>query len=288
MGIANGFGESGARDTGPSETGRFWLCPECKRHVPSRRDACLCGFDRTTVPVRMREVTSRPASNTPPERSFISVVWPYVVIAGLLGFITYQNVGSPQPVPTPEHSAMTSTVPSSTAELTDSVAPTPVLYIRDAPAREVVDLPTPDPTAPPPQVIRIEVPAQTANQPLAAPATVPSGPSEDELRAEEDRRREVQWQMDTSRIISQLRASMAAYRAQLCNELRSGIPISNTRDTRTEYLAARFAAVAHEENARIAGARPGWVRIPWSEFPEPEDAAGSATRSDAARVWRCN
>lgn len=37
-------------------TGRFWLCPVCRKHVPSRADKCQCGFDRTTVKVAMREV----------------------------------------------------------------------------------------------------------------------------------------------------------------------------------------------------------------------------------------
>jgi len=48
----------------PSETGRFWLCPECKRHVSVRSNRCICGFDRTTVPVEMREVSS--SRNLPP------------------------------------------------------------------------------------------------------------------------------------------------------------------------------------------------------------------------------
>ena len=39
-------------------TGRFWLCPVCQKHVPGRADKCQCGFDRTTVKVAMREVSS--------------------------------------------------------------------------------------------------------------------------------------------------------------------------------------------------------------------------------------
>lgn len=41
---------------GTAETGRVWLCPECRKHVPARKNACACGFDRTTVPVQMQEV----------------------------------------------------------------------------------------------------------------------------------------------------------------------------------------------------------------------------------------
>lgn len=41
----------------PSYIGRFWPCPECKRHTPVCRNACICGFDRTTAQVQIREVT---------------------------------------------------------------------------------------------------------------------------------------------------------------------------------------------------------------------------------------
>ncbi len=30
----------------PAQTGSFWLCPECRKHVPSRASTCSCGFDR--------------------------------------------------------------------------------------------------------------------------------------------------------------------------------------------------------------------------------------------------
>jgi hypothetical protein len=80
----------------PSESGRFWLCPECKRHVPMRKDACLCGFDRTTVPVKMREVTSARAA-APTERSFLSVAWPLVAIAALVSYISPGGFGPARP-----------------------------------------------------------------------------------------------------------------------------------------------------------------------------------------------
>ena len=47
--------------------GRFWICPECRRHVSTRMDVCHCGFDRTKVPVQMREVSSTHVE-TEPER----------------------------------------------------------------------------------------------------------------------------------------------------------------------------------------------------------------------------
>ena len=76
----------------PSETGRFWSCPECNRHVPSRNSACMCGFDKTKIPVQMREVSSRRA-DPPRERSFLRGLLPVTVIAVLVAYIGYDKLG---------------------------------------------------------------------------------------------------------------------------------------------------------------------------------------------------
>lgn len=48
--------QRGCSMTGPSETSRSWPCPECGLQVAVRNNKCGCGFDRTTVPIRMPEV----------------------------------------------------------------------------------------------------------------------------------------------------------------------------------------------------------------------------------------
>src|SRR5687767_13847512 len=52
-------------------SGRFWLCPVCRKHVPSRNDKCQCGFDRTTVNVPMREAAV-PSSGSGAQEVIIS------------------------------------------------------------------------------------------------------------------------------------------------------------------------------------------------------------------------
>jgi len=34
---------------GTPATQRFWICPQCKRHVPARLSACRCGFGRESA-----------------------------------------------------------------------------------------------------------------------------------------------------------------------------------------------------------------------------------------------
>jgi hypothetical protein len=53
------------------------------------------------------------------------------------------------------------------------------------------------------------------------------------------------------------------------------------------YMSARAEAQALEESARVAGALPGWVRIPWEEFPEPEDASSGYHPAAVADKWNC-
>lgn len=42
--------------TSSTTTGSFWLCPSCKKHVPSRQNTCRCGFDRSQSAALTREV----------------------------------------------------------------------------------------------------------------------------------------------------------------------------------------------------------------------------------------
>jgi hypothetical protein len=55
--------------TGSSATGRFWLCPECGKHVPGRRSSCVCGFDGSTLPESSKELWSPPRSEKGAPRS---------------------------------------------------------------------------------------------------------------------------------------------------------------------------------------------------------------------------
>jgi len=88
--------------TDSSATGRFWLCPQCQRHVPIRTDVCQCGLDRTKLPVRVREVGGlRPAPEKPRGSGGLVAALAVVLACGALlylgvrGFMT-QEGGGPQ------------------------------------------------------------------------------------------------------------------------------------------------------------------------------------------------
>ena len=89
-------------------------------------------------------------------------------------------------------------------------------------------------------------------------------------------------------MIGLLRTTYAGYRSQVCSEARGGIAVSTTRDNQGAYVSARAEAQALGESARVAGVPPDWVRVPWSEFPEPEDtASGGYHPAAVAERWNC-
>ncbi len=85
----------------PQETGRYWRCPKCGRHVPSRLEVCRCGGSRAEAVAEPEAVAAAPPSsaggtsgdlvypNEPPLFAIslvISVVFWLLVLVGTLGF----------------------------------------------------------------------------------------------------------------------------------------------------------------------------------------------------------
>ncbi len=82
------------------ETGRFWICPKCGRHVPGRLDACRCGASRAEAAAASVVLAEPPAAipgNDPADLVYaherplfaisvvISVVFWLLVLVGTLG-----------------------------------------------------------------------------------------------------------------------------------------------------------------------------------------------------------
>lgn len=78
--------------TSPSQTGSFWLCPECRKHVPGRVNVCKCGFDRERTGWRAEEVRiGRAAADPKPQRqritaSGIALAAGFAVLVGVSGY----------------------------------------------------------------------------------------------------------------------------------------------------------------------------------------------------------
>jgi hypothetical protein len=262
--------------------GRFWLCPGCRRHVPVRKDACVCGFDRTTA--QAHEVAARPP-RPKPQRSAFATLWLFAAAAVLVGWIAHGRVQGRPAADAPGNASPAVAVspvaapnPGSGEVLEATVDGTPAV----APQRP--GLPAATPQAP---ILSTEVARQaTAAAPHAAVEV------DDERRARDEeagrRQQEIEWRTRTTALIARLRAAHAGYRSQVCAEARGGIAVSTTRDNTGAYVSARAEAQALQESARLAGVPAGWVRISWSEFPEPEDAAsGGYNPAAVAQRWSC-
>jgi hypothetical protein len=262
-----------------SPVGRFWRCPCCRRHVPVRKDACICGFDSTTAEV----LVATHGQWQPRGRSAFTTLWLFAAIAVLVGWISHDRLPV-QPADSPENSS-------------PPVAVSPVATSKPV-SVEVVEGSDDDmhafsakrsglaPATPQATILRNEAPRKEI-----ASLSRASGGDEDERRAREEeaarRQQETEWRTRAARLTERLRSAHAAYRSQVCSEARGGIAVSTTRDNAGAYVSARTEAQALEESARLAGVPPGWVRISWSEFPEPEDPASGHHPAAVAERWGC-
>jgi hypothetical protein len=82
-----------------SGTGQFWLCPQCRKHVPARSTACRCGFSRAGlvgVAVQTAGPEGSPGSaSARPLQVMKRLFW--VAAVALLGYFGVKNWLMPGP-----------------------------------------------------------------------------------------------------------------------------------------------------------------------------------------------
>jgi hypothetical protein len=258
-------------------SGRFWLCPVCRKHVPSRNDKCQCGFDRSTVNVAMREaalpsIQSRSEAGAAEGGS--SLPWLVGLALAVVASLWLWKAGKDSE--------------RANAELRDRTAQrlasqeqaqqTPQVIFVPQPAREegstTPDAPPIDPHAgayaalqeaardrlavPPPQVMVVQ-PTGTGTG---------TGDVDRNMRAQQ----EMFWRDKAMRAESQLASTAAAYISAVCKEKLGGVPIAGGgtyNEYRNQYVRALAEAESMKESARtgmfrLAGFRyERTIRHPW-------------------------
>ena len=87
--------------TNPSQTGSFWICPSCRKHVPTRLQQCRCGAraDATNNPVAtvsLRSLVEEGESRAFPWRT-VALVAAAVALAGGAAYISVEAWRRPAP-----------------------------------------------------------------------------------------------------------------------------------------------------------------------------------------------
>ena len=247
-------------------SGRFWLCPVCRRHAPSRTDQCQCGFDRTTVniavPNRMATPLSRPGDST-----HSAHYWPPWLVGGV-GLLLAFGIASWLWDATQRNERANAELRARMTERQDQQAAnaaSQIVYVPQAPTG-TAETPTttarfepiPAPGAAAQQVIRIEVPQQQARPPAAA-AQAP-------MEFVDPMKTEGYWQQ---RLVQSRDRVRAAYEMCVSQWGQGGIGDVGwtTYASASASLVTAVAAQQQlEDDARKAGASPGWVRFDWSSY----------------------
>ena len=276
-----------------SPIGRFWLCRGCSRHVPVRNDACICGFHRNTAEVQVVEVATYAHSQPRPRSAFItrSLVAAAAVLVGWIAHdrLPGQSAASPKNASPPVAVSPVAVSPVSVSPVAIS-RPVSVEVVggsdNEMHAALSAKRSSLAPATPQAPTFRNEAP-----RPEIAPAPRASGGDEDERRTREEeaawRQQETEWRTRAASLTERLRSAHAGYRSQVCSETRGGIAVSTTQDNAGAYVSARTEAQALEESARLAGVPPGWARISWGDFPEPEDTDSGHHPAAVAERWGC-
>jgi hypothetical protein len=262
---------------GSGDTGRFWLCPQCQRHVSTRADVCQCGFDRSEVPIQMRQVSTRDIASVPEERSGSRFSLAWILLAGVIALVVYEKLSRP----------------STETPLAQPAGPTTRLRTVAEPPREPVQQPFIVIQQQPAPNTGTEIPSVSGQpQAKAAPEPqpvltirMPEQQQAPDQAAAEEKSKESYWRLQKIKIEAALSQALTQYNVQRCSDSNAGITVAGGHDYRTDYIAARMNAQAFEENGRVSGAIPGWYRIDWSNYPEvsPRNDANSPMGSGCGK-----
>jgi hypothetical protein len=247
----------------PQTTGRFWLCPECRRHVPIRLDVCQCGFDRTKVPVDMREVSARVAPDTP-RRTMSSAPIAWVIVVALVGWIGYQRFAKPTVSDAPQGAdAQAPLVPAPPATSLEPRWNPPSAMPEDTrmgvlviqrPAPSALTPPPPPPPAP--QVLQLEIPQQARTT--------------QEMEPEPEEKKERYWKHRLLQSRERVRSAFDGCMSQFHAGGLGDYGQTQYAGVRGTLVSAIMAQEELEEDARKAGVPPGWVRFDWIQYPRLE------------------
>lgn len=273
-------------------SGRFWLCPVCHRHVPSRNDKCQCGFDRTTVNVRMPEVAAK-AEADPAARSggtgSSSGLWIVAGIAVAVGAGIW--VWSASQENARQNAELRERLAQRQADREKARQDPQVIFVPQVAPQQPIPEATADATLSP-AVEVIPPPAQALTRLDGATVLVdavspPSQPSDNsrEFRAQQ----EMFWREKEITANARLASAASAYIGAVCKEKLGGIPLADSKtynQYRNDYVQAIAEAEALLEGARQAGA--GWISIR-NDFPPPlaPDVIPSAASPGQLSPYNC-
>ena len=256
-------------------SGRFWLCPVCRKHVASRNDKCQCGFDRTTVNVLMQEAMTPSATRIQTlERDEPRSNLPWVVglVVALAASLWLWKAGKDSDRANAELRERTAQrMADRDSSQQQQQMPQFVLVPQPTRGQEAA-APPPEPStdlyAPPAAPDNSHRSAQIPEQ---APSMVVVQPQNTDMAANMRAQQEMFWREKAMRAEAGLVSAAAAYVSAVCKEKLGGVPLAGSgtyNDFRNQYVRALADVESLQDSARRGNVPPGWVSMR-SNFPPP-------------------
>lgn len=82
-----------------NSTGSFWLCPSCRKHVPSRSLKCICGQERGAESIQQARRSVPPIEQAPIERSGMGALWTIGFGLACAGAVVFAAMQLMKPAP---------------------------------------------------------------------------------------------------------------------------------------------------------------------------------------------